>query len=447
MMNRRNLGRMAATLAVACSMVPWSAMAADEAPDALIKRLSTEVISMVRDDKAIQAGDINKVITLVDKVIMPNVNFRRMTAAAVGPGWRKASPEQQKRLQDEFKILLVRTYAWILLLRNGGLVFPLAACVIAAAFCAWDAHVARRAAKQAGAAPSGAIPRFRWVGVLAVLALCLASNMYFTKVFMPAHDITPGSKREILSIPFQQTARFVQKHDGLNSGVNPTVKEDGTIVEAPCDGLVTDEERAVIDRVLKYENLGRRYNPDKSDAVKNCFNEYASQEDIKAYFEVWAQMFKKDPECYISALINNYYGYFYPSARDAWVYSTARSAEIMAKPDNLKYFDFHPVDSKVVRWCDHLINLYRVAVQRIPFISLTMSSATYVWIMIAVVVYLLRRHSWRALAIWVPLLGVLAVCLIGPCNGSTYMRYLYPVIACMPFAIGATVTRSDFLWS
>lgn len=82
MMNRRNLGRMAATLAVACSMVPWSAMAADEAPDALIKRLSTEVISMVRDDKAIQAGDINKVITLVDKVIMPNVNFRRMTAAA-----------------------------------------------------------------------------------------------------------------------------------------------------------------------------------------------------------------------------------------------------------------------------------------------------------------------------------------------------------------------------
>lgn len=360
-----------------------------------------------------------------------------------------------ERAGEQRPVLFAR-HDWLLLalgamgstfLRNGGLVFPLAACVIAAAFCAWDAHVAHRAAKQAGAAPSGAIPRFRWVGVLAVLALCLASNMYFTKVFMPAHDITPGSKREILSIPFQQTARFVQKHDGLNSGVNPTVKEDGTIVEAPCDGLVTDEERAVIDRVLKYENLGRRYNPDKSDAVKNCFNEYASQEDIKAYFEVWAQMFKKDPGCYISALINNYYGYFYPSARDAWVYSTARSAEIMAKPDNLKYFDFHPVDSKVVRWCDHLINLYRVAVQRIPFISLTMSSATYVWIMIAVVVYLLRRHSWRGLAIWVPLLGVLAVCLIGPCNGSTYMRYLYPVIACMPFAIGATITRSDLLWS
>ena len=111
-MNRRTLGRMAATLAVACSVAaPWAAWAADEAPDALIKRLSTEVLDIVRSDKAIQAGDINKVIALVDKVVMPNVNFRRMTAAAVGPGWRQASPEQQKRLQEEFKILLVRTYA------------------------------------------------------------------------------------------------------------------------------------------------------------------------------------------------------------------------------------------------------------------------------------------------------------------------------------------------
>lgn len=112
MMNRRNLGRMAAVLAVAASVaMPWAAQAADEAPDALIKRLSTEVIDSVRGDKAIQAGDISKVISLVDKIVMPNVNFRRMTAAAVGPGWRQASPEQQQRLQEEFKILLVRTYA------------------------------------------------------------------------------------------------------------------------------------------------------------------------------------------------------------------------------------------------------------------------------------------------------------------------------------------------
>ena len=113
-MNRRFLGRLAATLAAALALGMGTALpahAADEAPDVLVQRLSTEVLDALRADKAIKAGDIDKIIVLVDKTIMPNVNFRRMTAAAVGPGWRQASPEQQKRLQDEFKILLVRTYA------------------------------------------------------------------------------------------------------------------------------------------------------------------------------------------------------------------------------------------------------------------------------------------------------------------------------------------------
>ena len=87
------------------------AHAADEAPDALIKRLSVDVLETIKGDKAIRAGDTAKVIVLVDERIMPNVNFQRMTSSAVGPAWRQATPEQKKRLQEEFKILLVRTYA------------------------------------------------------------------------------------------------------------------------------------------------------------------------------------------------------------------------------------------------------------------------------------------------------------------------------------------------
>ena len=112
MMNRRELGHFALAAGTVYALgLPLAALAADETPDALIKRLSEDVLNTVRADKAIQAGDIDKVIALVDKTVMPNVNFRRMTAAAVGPGWRQATPEQQKCLQDEFKILLVRTYA------------------------------------------------------------------------------------------------------------------------------------------------------------------------------------------------------------------------------------------------------------------------------------------------------------------------------------------------
>jgi phospholipid transport system substrate-binding protein len=84
---------------------------AQTAPDALIKQLSTEVIDTVKSDKAIQAGDLGKIIALVDAKVMPHVNFQRMTASAVGRHWREATPEQKTKLQTEFKTLLVRTYA------------------------------------------------------------------------------------------------------------------------------------------------------------------------------------------------------------------------------------------------------------------------------------------------------------------------------------------------
>jgi len=84
---------------------------AAKTPDALIKEVSTDVLDTVKADNSIRAGDVQKVIALVDAKVMPYVDFQRMTASAVGRYWRQATPEQQKRLQDEFKILLVRTYS------------------------------------------------------------------------------------------------------------------------------------------------------------------------------------------------------------------------------------------------------------------------------------------------------------------------------------------------
>ena len=111
-MNRRIFSHfVGASLTLALLAAGPSARAAEEAPDALIKRSSTEVLDSIRADKAIQSGDVGRIIALVDSKVMPHVNFTRMTAAAVGRNWRQATPEQQKRLQDEFKTLLVRTYS------------------------------------------------------------------------------------------------------------------------------------------------------------------------------------------------------------------------------------------------------------------------------------------------------------------------------------------------
>ena len=111
-MNRRIFSHiLGAALSLALLGAGPLAHAADEAPDALIKRTSNEVLDIIKSDKAIQAGDISKIISLVDSKVMPHVNFTRMTASTVGRNWRQATPDQQKRLQEEFKILLVRTYS------------------------------------------------------------------------------------------------------------------------------------------------------------------------------------------------------------------------------------------------------------------------------------------------------------------------------------------------
>lgn len=112
MMQRRSANFFfALVLSSAAGLSALPALAADEAPDVLIKRLSTDVLNNIKGDKSIQTGDVSRIVTLVDEKIMPNVNFQRMTAAAVGPAWNQASPEQQQRLQQEFKILLVNAYA------------------------------------------------------------------------------------------------------------------------------------------------------------------------------------------------------------------------------------------------------------------------------------------------------------------------------------------------
>jgi phospholipid transport system substrate-binding protein len=107
MLSRRSF---ASLLLLATALLAVGARA-EEAPDALIMRISSDVIDAVKADKSIQAGDVRQIIVLVDAKVMPSVNFKRMTASAVGRFWRQATPEQQQRLQEEFKTLLIRTYS------------------------------------------------------------------------------------------------------------------------------------------------------------------------------------------------------------------------------------------------------------------------------------------------------------------------------------------------
>lgn len=103
----RSLFSLFFALLVSCS----SAFAQEESPDAMIKKVTDDVLNIVRQDKDIQNGNTKKAIELVEVKVLPNFNFQRMTALALGRDWNKASPEQKKRLSEEFKTLLVRTYS------------------------------------------------------------------------------------------------------------------------------------------------------------------------------------------------------------------------------------------------------------------------------------------------------------------------------------------------
>jgi phospholipid transport system substrate-binding protein len=105
----KNMKKFVATLLLAVLLVP--SFAQELAPDALVKTVTLEVVDLIAKDKEIRAGGRAKLVEVIEAKVLPHFNFASMTALAMGQGWGKATPEQRKRLTDEFKTLLVRTYA------------------------------------------------------------------------------------------------------------------------------------------------------------------------------------------------------------------------------------------------------------------------------------------------------------------------------------------------
>lgn len=112
MTTRRHLIQLMSVFAIAsATFAPSLVMAADMAPDAMIKFVSNDVMEAIKKDKTIVEGDLSKISQLVDNKVITHVNFKRMTSSAVGPAWNKTTPEQQAQLQSEFKTLLIRIYS------------------------------------------------------------------------------------------------------------------------------------------------------------------------------------------------------------------------------------------------------------------------------------------------------------------------------------------------
>ncbi len=245
------------------------------------------------------------------------------------------------------------------------------------------------------------------------LTISIITAIIFNVIF-PALYFTPGSRREMLSVPFQQTARYVYYHEDE----------------------VTREERETINKVLDYDHLAQKYNPSQSDNVKATFKEKCTNEDLIAYFGTWWKMFLKHPGTYIQATMNNYYQYFYPGNARFSIYTYSWSEQMMGRANEaikpLGESFSYPKKTEALR---ELANTFTYKLCQMPGFSLLMTPAVYSWAILFIAFYLFAKPKKQNTSIIVIPIVILIVCILGPCNGS-YGRYSYPFVIIMPFLFG-----------
>ena len=222
----------------------------------------------------------------------------------------------------------------------------------------------------------------------------------FDKVILPYYKITPGSVRETLSIPFQQTARYVKYYD-----------ED-----------LTKKEIKVIDKVLDYDTIADRYNPTLADPVKNKYNKDATSEDLKEYLKVWFKCFFRHPLVYIEATLHNIYGYFSPQQTNWYVYF---KYDTRITQDNLVNYHYNKLGALRM-----LLSGYGQGYPYLPIIGLLANIGFNTWVLLGLALYSILKKKKELLIVLSPLLVSLLICIASPAN--TYFRYTMPYVFMLP---------------
>lgn len=241
----------------------------------------------------------------------------------------------------------------------------------------------------------------------AILIIPICLFVMFTNVLMPILKIPKGSPREALSLPFQQTARYIKEHG-----------EE-----------VTEEEREAINSILDYDKLPQVYDPLISDPVKGTFKNGSDKQDLINYFKVWMKMFFKHPGSYIQATMHNVYGYFYCAPYEFYIYDFPTNG--IANADNIN-FDFAQPNFSVV--LSSYIHKIYTKLMAFPVISMLFTSGTYIYTLIIATFVVLGKNKKYVIG-FIPAYTLLLVCIASPVNGNIYSRYTFPIIAIVPLLL------------
>lgn len=246
--------------------------------------------------------------------------------------------------------------------------------------------------------------RRSWIPLVAALAAACVLNAGCQKLLLPALDIPSGSVAEALSVPFQQTARYVR--------------------DFPED--VTGSEREAIAAVLDYDALPAIYDPDLSDPVKNTY--HGESGDLVRYLGVWLRQFFRHPGVYFEATLANSCGFYYPNARNLVFYADTR---------NYDQLIFH--EPEALKPLKNLLYDYVALFESVPGLMLIGNAGFNTWLTAFFVLLTLSRRDKRRLFLLLPsVLGVL-ICVAGPTYTVNGVRYILPVIYTTPLLAGLCV--------
>ena len=229
----------------------------------------------------------------------------------------------------------------------------------------------------------------------------------YSKIILPYFKITPTSIREVLSIPFQQTARYVKEYD----------------IE------LSNEDMINIDRILDIDDLGQRYKPNIADPVKNKFNKYYTNEELMNYFNTWFKGLVKHPVVYIEATVSNTYGYFSPLGNN-WYFYHNYDDRITEDGFNYHYNSLDNLRS--------YLNYYGQVYKYIPIIGLSVNIGFNTWCILIMLGYLIYIKKYKEIIILLPSIILILICVASPVN--TYFRYALPYVFAMPLTIGLFLT-------
>lgn len=226
-------------------------------------------------------------------------------------------------------------------------------------------------------------------------------------ITVSVYNVQKGSIAEALSLPFQQTARYVS--------------------EFPND--VTEEEKDIISNVLDYENLASSYDPIKSDSVKASYMGN-SNDDLIQYIKVWIKMFFKHPLTYVKATLNQNYFLFYPFIGNDKVYSRFNSFvldEELASELGIEQHELNCFQKVMYSWDYAKFSLPIVGALSQPFI--------YIFVFLVLLILVFINKLYKSLILFLPILLSILVILLAPVIQG-HPRYAFPIIYSVPLVLG-----------